>query len=289
MPAPIRFGVLGVLAVIAIGVVFGPQILATGRSTLGDHFKMQAARKFESGDSAGALADIDRALAVSPDDPQSVLLRGICRLQAHDLEGSLADLDRLIEMPSTLPTNERQISEAYRQRSIVYQRLGRHREAIQDATRVVLLGSGDNPAALNHRAYARAIAAGDRSQQAITKEELEEGLKDIDRALSIDGSDEPAFLDTRAYILHLLDRNEEALPDMDKAIEVTQQQKALVEMREDARGPYIQRTLKYLDENLAVMHHHRGLIHQELGNTEEAEQDLKLGKKLGYNPAAGVY
>ena len=40
---------------------------------------------------------------------------------------------------------------------------------------------------------------------------------------------------------------------------------------------------------LAVMYHHRGQVHEKLGNSKQAEADLRQGDVFGYNPAVGVY
>ena len=288
VPRRLRWGGLVVLAVAALGLLFGPPIWSAVKLRLAEHLKAQAVQKYRSGDSAGALTDLERSVALNPADGETTLLRGMLRLQEHDLEGSLADFDRVLEIPSPLTVNDDQIAEAYRQRSMVYQRMGRHREAISDSTRMVLMGTGNNPDALNHRAYARAIAAAD-PDSGISEQELEEGLKDIETALRIDGSDQPAFLDTRAYLLYFLKRYDEALADMDKAIKATEHQKNVLLMREDASQPRVVRTLEAIDQSLAVMYHHRGLIHKALGNSDEANDDLALGDKLGFNPAKGVY
>jgi hypothetical protein len=36
------------------------------------------------------------------------------------------------------------------------------------------------------------------------------------------------------------------------------------------------------------MHYHRSLVLQQLGNTREAERDLKRAQRMGYDPANGV-
>jgi len=43
---------------------------------------------------AEAAADIDRALALDPDDPDALLERGILRQRRGDLDGARADWDR---------------------------------------------------------------------------------------------------------------------------------------------------------------------------------------------------
>ena len=90
-------------------------------------------------------------------------------------------------------------------------------------------------------------------------------------------------------MLHLLDRNDDALKDLNQAIEITDQQKRQLlqqQFRFDMRR--LQYELKQMDGDLAVMYHHRGLVQEKLGNPQEAQEDLLRGANLGYDPAKGV-
>ena len=42
-------------------------------------------------------------------------------------------------------------------------------------------------------------------------------------------------------------------------------------------------------QELAVLLHHRGLIHQKLENVSQAAADLQRAQELGYSPADGVW
>jgi predicted negative regulator of RcsB-dependent stress response len=47
--------------------------------------------------------------------------------------------------------------------------------------------------------------------------------------------------------------------------------------------------LKRLDEQHAVILHHRGEAYQAVGDEEQAQADFSKAKELGYNPEAGVW
>jgi tetratricopeptide (TPR) repeat protein len=123
--------------------------------------------------------------------------------------------------------------------------------------------------------------------------ELQEGLTDIETALKSEGNrDNAEFLDTRGYLLYLLDRNEEALKDLDRALKLSEQARNAFIFQQNPfgrRGPIRSRAeQEENDHSLAVMYHHRGLIHEKLGHKEQAEEDLQHGKDLGYAPEKGV-
>jgi tetratricopeptide (TPR) repeat protein len=256
----------------------------------------RASKSMEQNDLPAALASLDRAIAWAPAEPNAFRLRAHCRLEANDVQGSLDDFNRLIEL------NGRYVP-AYTGRSMAFQRLNRHREAIDDLTQAIKLSPEHDPGPRNDRAYARAIAG----------IELKEGLEDVNTALALVQGEINAipippdadlrtrmyrallnkqramYLDTRATVLLLLGQfdpaeYERALADMDEAI-------ALIE--EAARLPSGYDTSPLYrrqdDQHKSVMYHHRGQIHLFLGHLEEAATDLNRGQVLGYNPSAGVY
>ncbi|HVX62797.1 MAG TPA: hypothetical protein VHC19_19415, partial [Pirellulales bacterium] len=249
-------------------------------------FLVHRARKKEIlDDLPGALADLERATRWKPDDPPVIELRAKVKLKLKDIQGSLADYNRLVELRP-------RYAQAYMDRSIVYQRLHRHREAIDDLTQAIKLSSERAPLPRNNRAYARAIAG----------IELEEAFQDIEEAMSaysdIRGpTDDPeaqnaAFLDTRGYLHLLLGRPEKALADLDLAIRIAEKDRDDV-FRQLDRFSVNQKVRDYyqrqFDQELAVLYHHRGQAHDKLGHKSEAEADLKKGDELGYSPEEGVF
>jgi tetratricopeptide (TPR) repeat protein len=267
--------VRGLLVLAGLGLMLGMAFKGIGPAQIAEWYSQRAADRYQSDDLPGALADADRAIGWLPDAPELYQQRALYRQKSHDLAGSLEDYNRLIEInPNS--------ASAYSGRSTVYQRLQRHREAIDDVTRAIQLRPKSDHQLLNHRAYTRAIA----------NMELDEALDDIQRAIDLIQYEEPAYLDTRGYVYYLLDRHEEALADMDRAVQLASLQRkkmlqaAAAQRIGKRRRAWMERSF---NENEAVMIYHRGLVHEKLGHTAEAEADLARGRELGYNPAEGVY
>ena len=130
--------------------------------------------------------------------------------------------------------------------------LHRYEEAAADYARVIQL-QPDNAIAYNNRAYNLALAG----------KQLERALEDVETALELHGPDE-AFLDTRGYLLYLLDRPDEALADLDSAIELRHRHRL-------GSG-----------NGAGEIYYHRALIHQKLGNRNLSDADFRRAKQLGY-------
>lgn len=165
--------------------------------------------------------------------------------------------------------------------------------------------------ALNGRAYTRALG----------NVQLHEGLADIQKAIELILSPEyrqifaglrevrgnqvgargPAisknhllsmYLDTRGYLYYLLGENERALDDLSKSLELAKRTTAhdIFMLRQHAaRREIVLAQLQRSNHNLAVSYHHRGLVHQKLGQQDLAVDDLKKGQQLGYDPKSGIW
>lgn len=263
------------LLLAAMCLLVGVAIKAIGPNHIARWYHERAGTRYDNDDLHGAVADMDRALSWKPDDVEFYYDRARYREETNDLEGSLDDYDQVIKMRPNAAA-------AYSGRSTVYQRLERHREAIDDVTRAIKLSAKTNHTLLNHRAYTRAIA----------NMELDEALADIQQAIDLLGRDEAAYLDTRGYIYYLLDRQEEALKDMDLAVQLAvmdrkQELQTAAARRQNRR--FLARRERLHNESEAVMIYHRGLVHEKLGHTQQAEADKARGLQLGFNPAEGVY
>ncbi len=140
--------------------------------------------------------------------------------------------------------------------------------------------------ALNQSAYAHALAG----------TELEESLKHINEAFNIVGHEElGSLLDTRGYLHYLLGNQELALADMEKAVRLMERDyRSQQRLSQEAARPFVdRRPFEYqrrrLKEGMSVLYHHRGLVYQQAGKTEEAASDLARAEKMGYDPANGVW
>jgi tetratricopeptide (TPR) repeat protein len=268
-----RVVLLVLLLGIVVPVIFGPQIISAGRAAVVHWFTSRAEQKYLDGDYTGAIADVNWAIGWSQHARDLYFLRALCREKVDDLNGSLADWNQAIG----LTTVSVELAEFHASRSWVYVRLSRYPDAIDDATQAVRLSpTAEN---LNSRAYVRALA----------NMELSDGLADINKAMTETGENNAEFLDTRGYLLHLLDQNEDALKDLTRAVKLTEETKMMLQMRQRFRDHReLLLKLREINHGLAVMYHHRGLVNDKLGHKEDADQDLRHGDQLGYNPAQGV-
>ncbi|HVC98865.1 MAG TPA: hypothetical protein VND64_34690 [Pirellulales bacterium] len=258
------------------------------KELLVQQFLHSAQKQALQDDLPGALAKLDWVVAWAPDEPDAFEMRARCRLGMNDLQGSLADFNRVIELDG-------RSASAYSGRGGALLRLNRQREAIDDLTQAIKLSPEHDPGPRNDRAYFRAIAG----------IELQEGLDDVNAALALVQSqlnaipterehprmrlfrarpnrEKAMYLDTRGTLYLLLGENDKALSDLEEALDLAEDSMRVM----FDQHPYVQRIRS---RELAVMYHHRGQIHQMLGNTEQAQRDLRRGQELGYNPADGVY
>jgi tetratricopeptide (TPR) repeat protein len=151
-----------------------------------------------AGDLQGAVADLDRALELAPDDARSLALRGECHRALEHYDQALRDLDEAIRHS---PTDD------YAWASRGATRLGRGEldAALADLDRAVLL-KPDYPWALVRRARVHR-ALGDPVRQ----------LADLDRAVAVD-PDWAWVRCERGDALRAAGRDEEALADYDHAL-----------------------------------------------------------------------
>lgn len=183
----------------AVLIVVGP-ILARGvPAEIARWYAAAAAEAELDGDDPRAVQRLGQALRWRPDDPDLLVHRAELRLRWNDRAGSLADCERALQ----LTTGGQQV-EALEQRIAVYQRMGNHKAALQDADRLLeLVAAAPNreldlgrgrilsyPGALNNRAYACALA----------EQKVEQGLEDIQQAFDVIGSEEDYCASGRAVI-----------------------------------------------------------------------------------------
>ena len=297
-----RWVLVVLLLLVAAALVVESPLITAGRRAIGKYYLGHAEQKHLDGDLPGALAEIDSAMEYLRDEPLLYEIRCRWRLEAKDLEGSLADFTRVIEMDGKW-------AHTYVNRGYLYLRMGRQRQAPDEPNQAVKYRAARDSELYNARAYGRALAG----------VELKEALEDVEKAIQFDYADHrlrlnapssdaqdeeairaedlrssanPSFLDTRGYILYLQGKYDLALKDMNVAIKRTEAEQSRLEQigaRPDVDKRKLSLALKEKQETLAVMYHHRGQIHEKLGDAAQAKSDLRLGDKLGYNPAEGVF
>lgn len=282
-----------VLACIAVvlGWAFQSTLAKGAKFWVAKQFAVRAWEKEHLNDPEGALADLNRAASWAPDNPMLLEYRAYLKLRLNDIEGSLEDYNAILKI-------DRRYAPAYLGRGSALQRLNRHREAIDDLTQAIKLSDSRAAKPRNHRAYARAIAGVDLAdalndvQQAISfvDEDLRGGLGLNPQAptrVSELKEQKAAYLDTRGYIYFLQGRYEDALTDLDQAIQLSDESRPLkLQMEPASHHAFYE---KQLDQEISVMYHHRGEIYEKLGRKEEARADLDRATQLGYNPAEGVF
>jgi tetratricopeptide (TPR) repeat protein len=279
--------------------VLGPKLLDQGKALLADWHASRASQKSDVGDFSGAIEDLNEAIGWNPRSQAYFAQRAICREELNDLEGSVADWNKSIELlqGKQVRRGERisrrmELVEAYRRRGWVNVRLKRTDAALEDMDTAIQ--SIPNQAFFRDpRVYDELVASLWNARAytcAVLNVKLKEGLADIDRALEQVNGD-PSFLDTRGYLLHLLGRNEEALKDMNSAIDTYEEikRRSLQWKVPRASEHRFQRELQRIDESLAVMYQHRGLILERLGRQQEADKDFADAKTFGYDPKLGVF
>jgi tetratricopeptide (TPR) repeat protein len=277
-PSRAKRRIMIVLVLVVAALAAAPWAKTAGRAMLASWWAKQAQEKFRARDFTGTVEDSTRALDIKGEDPVSrdhallLFMRADARLELNDVEGSVRDFDRLVQAkfkdPDLMPL-------VYYKRAWANCRAGRHRVAIDDATQAIKHVGRESPELLNLRAYIRALGNVDRK-------ELEAGLDDVERAMGMSRRN-AAFIDTRGYLHHLLGNQDKALQDLNDAISMTMSDQSQVR-----RARALPEMEGKLNEDLAVMYHHRSLVHQALGNIKEAEADRELAAQLGYNPDAGI-
>ncbi len=268
--------------ILCLLLVLGPLLVMGFPREVARWMQAAADESVLDGDLESAENNIDKAINWGPENPILYLRRSEIRLQRNDLSGSLEDCERALALDGS------GFGDGLMQRLLVYQRMGQHELALADADRMVeeSANAGQRAVALNIRAYGRALA----------NREPQKGLDDIQAAFeALATEDNAAFLDTRGYLLYLIGDFEQALVDVELAVQmaeddrssVAMQRQTLLEQGFDER--LIDRQQKQMRESLAVLYQHRGLVYEALGRMEEANADFELAKEYGYNPEKGIW
>ena len=173
----------------------------------------------------------------------------------------------------------------YATRSEIYQRMGRHKDAIREQDRIVEIcrasPSLSLDRALNGRAYCRALG----------EIELNEGLEDVQQAIEFEGGESAFYLDTRGYLYYLLGDLDLAERDLVRAKDLAEEMYhiGLIEIEQTTYAGLREKQRTQYDHFLAVIYHHLGLLYQRQDRTELADRYLSRGDELGYDPERGVW
>lgn len=264
------------VALVAAGLlpaVVGPEVMPAIRHVVVEWSLERAVEREARNDVAGAVSDVSRAVRWHGDDVELLCMLSMLRLENRDAVGALGDANRAAAMAPTA-------IQPLRVRALVNVVNGNADAALADARMVVELASRGDPDALNHRAYVRALVG----------RELPAALADIDAAIASDDEVSAELLDTRGYLLHLLGRQQEAIDQLNLAIDSMQQSRRQVALLAGRIEPVeLARRQRAIDHALAVMLHHRGLACRAIGLEQQARQDLQVAEQKGFDPSRGIF
>jgi tetratricopeptide (TPR) repeat protein len=267
-----RLFIAAVIAGLVVPTFVAPVVMPMIREAVVAWSLEQATLHEVQDDLPTAVTHMSRAIDWYGKDPELLCMRAMLRLENRDAAGAIADATLAAEEMPTSPAPARVLALAH----VV---AGAPEAAVEAAELAVRLSGPGDPEALNHRAYIRALVGRD----------LSDALTDIDAALAVRDDEPVEFLDTRGFVLHLLGRQQEAIDQLNLAIDGMQRERRqAMLLAERVDRVQLARRLRWLDHSLAVMHHHRGLACQAIGLEDQAEQDFETARKKGFDPSRGV-
>ena len=226
--------------------------------------------RLQEGRDGDALAEIDAALAITPNAAEALATKGNILIKLGRWEDALAYFDRAI-------ARKPGYAEAFYNRGNCRQHLGRHEEAVADYTSVLALQPGYEPALTNRGNARNALGRFDQA------------LADYQRVVEFHPGDAIALYH-RAGALGGLRRHEEALAGYDAALakepglarawnDRGNSLRALQRFREALES--FDRALA-LDPNFALAWNNRGSVLRDLGRPAEALSSFD--RALALNP-----
>lgn len=288
---PVRW----IVVLLTVAVVLVPIISTEGPRETARWYAAAAAVQHDRNEDDQSLRLITEAIELDPESDDLRRVRGSWLVEAGDYEAGLEDLSQAIELDPQEPMN-------YFERSTALQAAGRFAEAVRDWDKIIelndeadllvcsrfLSGNRFRFPVYNARAYARALAG----------IELVEGLADINRAIKSMGSqgENAAFLDTRGFLLLKLRQPQAALADMDRAVEMVEQDLAnwpeilqILRHNEELDQRGLDREIEEKRKSVAVIRYHRGLVHRALGQADAAAADFERVRELGFQPGDQLF
>lgn len=148
-----------------------------------------------------AVADLGRAIELTPSDPEFYLERGAVHGGLEDFDSALADFDHAIAL-------DPRPGIGYTNRATVLEKKGEYARSLSDYDRAVKL-IPENWVAWDGRCWVRAIVGND----------LHGALNDCNRALSLNPAN-PNSLNSRGLVKFKMDRFREAIDDYNASIAV---------------------------------------------------------------------
>lgn len=298
-PAVRRFVLLTISGLIIVTIAL------LGRAEVARWHQASAENAFADQRYEDAIAAANRAIQWDPKNEAMVNLRALARMQNDDLEGSLSDLDELIAAAArddeAMEGRDERDMQLLRQKANTLQRLERYTEAISILDEILKYRQSEyskrdddesrqNYAmALNNLAYtvAQAFTATDDQQTFDVAVALAQSRESLDLLRF----DDPATIDTWGYLLLLNGQAESAVEQLQRAVMLTEEEQAGYRKRlqQVADQRALQMQLLLLDQQLAVILHHRGEAYAAIGETDKSNADIAKAKQLGYDPEKGIW
>jgi len=261
---------------IVVFLALGPVLCLEMPAEVARWYQAAAMERWIAGDKVEALEHLDASLRWAPARADAFVCRGDWRLDEQEFYQAIDDYNAALQ-------REPGQGMALINRSLAYQHLGLHEQAIQDwKTLVDLRRSTSGPqraVLLNGLAYA----------QALGNVELKDALENVIQAINLVGEN-PAMLDTRGFIHFLGGNFEAAWPDLNSAVAGMEREvRQLEQTRQYINQAEFEGKLTEHRKSLAVIRYHRALVLDALDKPEEAESDRRRVRELGYTPGPDLF
>lgn len=250
-----------------------------------------------------AIRSATKGLKWDPNSTGLIAVRSRARLELKDFDGALADQDLIIELAAKENKFSPKVIAAKSEKASLLQRMSRYEASIELWNEVVdyhehqyklrndTVSLMAFTQALNNKAYIQAQAHVD----GIENIDIEAALADVNKAIELRGLQEPFMIDTQGYLKLLNGDAEGAHYLLDNAVRLTEETSSKVEaqLKRQMRNATDQRpyedALRGLNEQLAVIVHHRGEALNALGEEEKGQADIDRAVKLGYSREDGIW
>ena len=224
----------------------------------------------KAGNSAQAITDFDRAIAINPEYAEAYYSRGVTHGKIGDHRQAISDYDRAIGINPELAL-------AYINRGAAYHELGDQRHAISDYDRAIEINPKYAETYNN-----RGIAYGELGEQ-------RQAISDYDRAIEINPEYAEAY-NNRGAVYGMLRNNRQAISDYDKAIAIDPEFALAYINRGGAYRELGNQTQAISDLDRAIQinpeyaraYYNRGVVYDMLGNNRKAIPDFN--RAIEINP-----
>jgi tetratricopeptide (TPR) repeat protein len=245
-----------------------PNPAASPQQSTTSNFYLQAGDKFNKKDFKGALVDLDKVIAINPNDAKAYGSRGATYFQLKDYPRAIADFDKAIAINPNL-------AKTYFKRGFTYGVLEDYRKAIADFDKAIALDPR-----LAEAYYNRGKAYRNLKDDA-------KALLDYDKAISLNPKFAEAYMN-RASIFANRKEISKALSDFNRAIAINPN----IELAYALRGnlyaslkDYSRAIADYdkailINPEFALIYKQRGLIYALSGKNQKAKEDLQISADL---------